>query len=167
MSKAKKYHPKTPIKKLLDREGEIIFSEEEVELLHKGEFYTLRDLFLSRSLMYHDANPRFDSSAKQAKSLLLKFNPNSNRLPYLFVDLYNDWRDEERGAEAKRKEEASRTVPRTVTAPVGRYSRMTRQFKKIVDEDIFDVIEYDGRKFDTNRGAMGFFTDEDEYGYNG
>jgi hypothetical protein len=58
-------------------------------------------------------------------------------------------------------------VPRTVTAPVGRYSRMTRQFKKIVDEDIFDVIEYDGRKFDTNRGAMGFFTDEDEYGYNG
>jgi hypothetical protein len=174
MSEAKKYRPNTSIKNLVDREGEAIFSEEEVELLHEAEFYTLQDLFLHRSESDPYANSRFDSKAKQAKSLLLEFNPNSNRLHYIFDDLCEAWRKGGLGLEENIKKEnlrrdASRTVPRTVTAPVGRQSRMTRVVKYIPENEIFDLIGIEaGVKCSSNRGDIGFYNpNEDEYGYNG
>lgn len=161
------FHSQTKIEEIVDNYGEAIYTPEQAELLKKEGYTVLQDLFV-QGLNGTGYEFRMDVNARRARKLLRDLNPDSNSVDYTLDKLYSDWRHAMTTRNpAQASEDAKFTTPLMVTAPIGRNSRQTRIFYRVAAAEILDVVSPDGRRFDTDMGAMGFPTTEDDFGYNG
>jgi len=166
MSQKYYFDPATPLGRVVDRDGDLVFSQPMIDKLKMKGFSVLKDLFFSKSSESRLGLAE-DPKAADALKVLDQAELVTNRLPYALEEVYKGWKYEQNTRQSRKRSQALASDSSSGMAKVGRASRITRSFAYIAPDEVGYLVRTDGKKCEVDRGAVGLSSNPDDFGYNG